>query len=120
MSAASYPTRADVEEYVKTIEQWGICCDTGDHILGEFGYMAGSDAERLADLNNAFRDPQVRAIITTRGGAGAYRIADDIDFVAVRSDPKPLVGFSDMGPCQPQSGFRAMHKADSLAVIFKR
>ena len=65
-------------------------------ILHELGYMAGSDAERLDDLNSAFRDPQVRAVITTRGGAGAYRIADDIDFAAVRSDPKPVVGFSDI------------------------
>lgn len=96
VSPASYPVQADVDEYIKTLEQWGLRCDTGDHILAELGYMAGSDAERLADLNNAFRDPQVRAIITTRGGAGAYRIADDIDFAAVRSDPKPLIGFSDI------------------------
>jgi muramoyltetrapeptide carboxypeptidase len=45
--------------------------------------MAGRDSGRLADLNEAFRDPVVRAVITTRGGAGAYRIADDIDFDAV-------------------------------------
>lgn len=58
--------------------------------------MAGHDQDRLADLNDAFRDPGVRAVITTRGGAGAYRIADDVDFAAVRADPKPLVGFSDI------------------------
>ena len=58
--------------------------------------MAGSDTDRLNDLNNAFRDPKVRAILTTRGGAGAYRIADDIDFTTVRSDPKPLIGFSSL------------------------
>lgn len=38
----------------------------------------------------------MRAIVTTRGGAGSYRIADGIDFAAVRADPKPLVGFSDI------------------------
>ena len=38
----------------------------------------------------------MRAVITTRGGAGAYRIADDLDFAAARCDPKPLVGFSDI------------------------
>ena len=58
--------------------------------------MAGSDADRLGDLNEAFRDPEVRAIVATRGGAGAYRIADQIDFAAVRADPKLLVGFSDI------------------------
>ena len=58
--------------------------------------MAGTDADRLGDLDEAFRDPEVRAIIATRGGAGAYRIADRIDFEAVRADPKPVVGFSDI------------------------
>jgi muramoyltetrapeptide carboxypeptidase len=58
--------------------------------------MAGHDDDRLNDINDAFRDPGVRAVITTRGGAGAYRIADGLDFDAVRSDPKPLVGFSDI------------------------
>ena len=38
----------------------------------------------------------MRAIIATRGGAGAYRIVDGIDFDAVRANPKPLVGFSDV------------------------
>jgi len=38
----------------------------------------------------------VRAIVTTRGGAGAYRIVDGLDIDAVRRDPKPLVGFSDI------------------------
>ena len=41
--------------------------------------MAGSDADRAADLNDAFRDPGVRAIVTTRGGAGACRIAGRLD-----------------------------------------
>jgi muramoyltetrapeptide carboxypeptidase len=42
------------------------------------------------------RDPGVRAVFATRGGKGAYRIADRLDFDAVRRDPKPLVGFSDI------------------------
>jgi len=60
------------------------------------GFCAGRDEHRLADLDDAFADPEVRAIITTRGGAGAYRIANSINFDAVRADPKPVVGFSDI------------------------
>ena len=51
------------------------------------GFCAGRDEHRLADLDDAFADPEVRAIITTRGGAGAYRIANSINFDAVRADP---------------------------------
>ncbi len=96
VSPASYPDQTSVEYQKSVLESWGLRCDTGAHVLSECGYMAGTDAERLADLNNAIRDPEVRAIVATRGGAGAYRIADDIDFEAVKADPKPLVGFSDI------------------------
>lgn len=96
VSPASYPAHSHVVEHIKIIESWGLRCDAGRHIIDEYGYMAGTDSDRLDDLNNAFRDPDVRAILTIRGGAGAYRIADDIDFAAVRSDPKPLIGFSDI------------------------
>lgn len=96
VSPASRPDRASVDEYVKVLEGWGLRAEVAPHAFDEWGYMAGSDADRLDDLNEAFRDPGVRAIVTTRGGAGAYRIADQIDFAAACADPKPLVGFSDI------------------------
>jgi len=96
VSPASYPIESDIDDYKAVLASWGLRCDTGAHVLDQQGYMAGTDADRLNDLNHAFKDPEVRAILTTRGGAGAYRIADDIDFSAVRSDPKPLIGFSDI------------------------
>lgn len=96
VSPASYPPESDIEVNIKILEDWGLRCDAGRHVLDKYGYMAGSDADRLADLNDAFRDPEVRAILTTRGGAGAYRIADDLDFSIVRANPKPLIGFSDI------------------------
>ena len=96
VSPASFPSQSHVNDYISTLENWGLRCDTGKHALNELGYMAGADADRLEDLNDAFRDPRVRAVITTTGGAGAYRIANRIDFDAVRADPKPLVGFSDI------------------------
>jgi len=68
----------------------------GDNVFRQYGYLAGTDEERLSDLNSALRDPSVRAIIATRGGKGAYRIADQLDFDAARNDPKFVVGFSDI------------------------
>jgi len=96
VSPASRPDRAWLTESVEVLEGWGLRVEVGRHASDEWGYMAGRDADRLADLNDAFRDPSVRAVITTRGGAGSYRIADGIDFDAVRADPKPLVGLSDI------------------------
>jgi muramoyltetrapeptide carboxypeptidase len=96
VSPASSPSIAWLTESIAILESWGLIVEVGTHAMDQWGYMAGRDHERLADLNDAFRDPGVRAIITTRGGAGAYRIADRIDFDAVRRDPKPVVGFSDI------------------------
>lgn len=96
VSPASYPEASWIEESVGILEGWGLIAEVAEHALARWGYMAGRDSERLADLNEAFRDPAVRAVITTGGGAGAYRVADDIDFDAVRADPKPVVGFSDI------------------------
>lgn len=96
VSPASFPDQAAVEDCVRTLEGWGLRVDVARHAMDEHGYMAGTDADRLDDLDQAFRDPQVRAIVATRGGAGASRIADRLDFDAVRADPKPLIGFSDI------------------------
>ena len=46
--------------FVGVLESWGLRVDVGRHVLDEWGYMAGWDEDRLADLNDAFRDPTVR------------------------------------------------------------
>jgi muramoyltetrapeptide carboxypeptidase len=79
------------------LEGWGLNVEFGAHVFERFGhFLAGRDEDRLADLNDALRDPGVRAIFTTRGGKGAYRIAHALDFAAAREHPKPLVGYSDI------------------------
>lgn len=96
VSPGSWPSEAWVAESVAILEGWGLRAEVGAHALDRWGYQAGREDDRVADLDDAFRDPGVRAIVTTRGGAGTYRIADRVDLDAVRADPKPLVGFSDI------------------------
>lgn len=70
--------------------------EIGTHAFDRMGhFLAGKDEDRVGDLNDAFRDPGVRAIFCSRGGKGAYRIAHALDFEAACRDPKPLVGYSD-------------------------
>jgi muramoyltetrapeptide carboxypeptidase len=83
----------------KVLESWGLRVQLARNIFNRcsrLNYLAGTDEERLADFNEALRDPEVRAIIATRGGKGAYRIADKLDFGAARADPKFVVGFSEI------------------------
>lgn len=66
------------------------------HALSRHGYLAGTDAERAADLNAALRDDAVDGIWCLRGGYGAMRILDALDYDAMRRNPRPLLGYSDI------------------------
>ena len=61
-----------------------------------YGYLAGTDDERLADLNAALRDPTIDAVWCIRGGFGSTRILHRVDFDALADRPRPLIGFSDI------------------------
>jgi len=96
VSPASTPDRQAVLQGAAELERWGLKVEFGEHAFKKTGYLAGTDEERLSDLNGALRDPSVRAVIATRGGKGSYRIADQLDFAAARNDPKFLIGYSDV------------------------
>jgi len=78
------------------LESLGLRVALGRHAMAEYGYLAGRDEERLDDLEAAFRDSGVKAIVCTRGGYGASRFLDRFDAGLARRHPKALVGFSDI------------------------
>lgn len=61
-----------------------------------YGYLAGTDDERLADLNSALTDPAIDAVWCLRGGNGLNRIVDRVDFAGFATSPKPVIGYSDV------------------------
>lgn len=94
---ASPPDPEKVALGARTLEEWGLKVEIGAHAFDRHGhFLAGRDEDRLADFNESLRDPGVRAIFATRGGKGAYRIAHALDFEAARSNPKPVLGYSDI------------------------
>jgi muramoyltetrapeptide carboxypeptidase len=66
------------------------------HATNRIGYLAGSDRERLDDINRALRDPTIDAVWCLRGGYGMLRILPGIDYDAVSRSPKTIIGFSDI------------------------
>jgi muramoyltetrapeptide carboxypeptidase len=68
----------------------------GRNTAERHGYFAGTDDQRLADFNDALRDPDVAAVWCIRGGYGTTRILDRVDFEALVRRPKPVVGYSDI------------------------
>jgi len=97
----SGPARAEpVARGIELMSGWGLKVELGPDVYARHGYLAGTDEVRLASFNTALRDPAVRGLVCTRGGYGAQRIVDGLDVEAVRSDPKVVVGFSDITALQ--------------------
>src|SRR5512133_883139 len=68
----------------------------GENVFRQNGCFAGSDRERLADLQHVTDDPEVKAVFCSRGGYGISRIIDRVDFSSLKKNPKWYVGFSDI------------------------
>ncbi len=87
---------ADVARAVGNAQSLGWDVQVGDHVLDRRGYLAGSDADRLADLNAAFRDPAVDGVWCLRGGYGTTRILPGVDIDALIRHPRAVIGYSDI------------------------
>ncbi|MDS1269546.1 LD-carboxypeptidase [Lipingzhangella sp. LS1_29] len=85
---------------VAVLESWGLRVTVAPHVLhrhSRFDYLAGSDVDRAADLQRAWTDPDVAALLCARGGYGATRVLERLDWAKLRSvPPKILAGYSDI------------------------
>ncbi|WP_342329871.1 LD-carboxypeptidase [Pedobacter sp. FW305-3-2-15-E-R2A2] len=86
----------DINSAIAILEQWGLEVVLGENIYAQHHQFAGSDAQRTKDLQTFLDDPDIRAIIASRGGYGTIRIIDELDFTHFKEDPKWLIGFSDL------------------------
>jgi len=78
------------------LEDTGFRCLLGKHAAGQWHQMAGTDQQRADDFNAMLRNPEVKAIWCSRGGYGAIRLVDMIDFSLLEKQPKWIIGFSDI------------------------
>ncbi|MCO1594220.1 LD-carboxypeptidase [Micromonospora sp. RHAY321] len=96
VSPGGTPNPANMARGIEILRSWGLEVELGAHVFARYGYLAGTDEQRLADLNAAFNDPGVRGVFAARGGYGTQRIVDRIDVAGIRRDPRVVVGFSDI------------------------
>ena len=80
-------------EYAKSM---GFKVKLGESANAKYGYLSGSDELRAKDVNAMFADPEVKAIVSTRGGYGTMRMLDLLDYDVIRKNPKVFIGFSDI------------------------
>lgn len=83
-------------EAVTLLEKWGLRVRIGKNALKRNGPFAGSDQERLSDLQEMINDFEIKAVISSRGGYGVSKIISRIDFSDLKKNPKWFTGFSDI------------------------
>ena len=97
----------DVNRAVENTRSLGWEPVVGAHALECDGYLAGSDAHRLADLNRFAADDTIDAVWCIRGGYGTMRLLDGLDYDSWRRRPKALLGYSDITALHAAIGARA-------------
>jgi muramoyltetrapeptide carboxypeptidase len=96
VSPAGKVKEENVIPAVEWLTQQGFKVELGKHVFAEHFQFAGTDKQRLDDLQTALDDPEAAAIICSRGGYGTVRIIDKLKFNNFKKYPKWLIGFSDI------------------------
>jgi muramoyltetrapeptide carboxypeptidase len=112
LSPASFPPTENWKQGVEVLESWGLRVRNAPNYLSRHFGLGGTDAERLADLQQMLDDPTIKAIFPIRGGYGSSRLLDSLDFSGFKSSPKWIVGFSDITAllCEvDRLGFASIH-----------
>ena len=101
-----------IEAAQMLLKNWGLVTVLGPHLFSESYHFAGTDAQRLKDLQWALDNPDVKAIWCARGGYGSMRIMDELNFEPFKKNPKWLVGYSDITALHNQLqnlGYETLH-----------
>jgi muramoyltetrapeptide carboxypeptidase len=97
VSPARWSTDAHIQALVSVLERNGLEPVLHPQLKERgAGQLAGSDDQRADAFNDLLRDPAIRGIFFPRAGTGSYRILDKIDYQAAATDPKIIIGFSDV------------------------
>ena len=103
----------DLDLVKETIRAMGLRPKAAPHLVERYGYLAGKDADRAADVNAMYADPEVKAVFAVRGGWGCARMLPYLDFKTIRANPKLLTGFSDITALHlafaARAGFTTIH-----------
>ena len=104
--------QTELQDGIDLLESFGYEIVLSRHLFDRQGYLAGEDNARLEDLHTMFTDPSVKTVFCARGGYGTLRILDRIDYDILRSNPKIVVGYSDITAL-----LLAIHKETGLVTF---
>lgn len=87
---------ATINARIQTLENMGFSVIVGDYVYSQAGFLAATPQQRALDLMNMFTNPDVKAIIPSRGGVGVVDIIPYLDFSVINQNPKIITGYSDI------------------------
>lgn len=96
VSPSGFIEKQYIDNAVDIFEAWGFCVVLGKSVFNKHTIFAGTDTERITDFQEMIDNNEIKAIVCARGGYGAIRIIQQIDFKNIIESPKWLVGFSDV------------------------
>ena len=96
ISTARKISPVEVLPAIQLLQQWGYRVETSKNLFEINHQFAGTDQQRIEDLQEAIDTDHVKAILCARGGYGTVRIIDSIDFSSLYKQYKPIIGFSDV------------------------
>jgi muramoyltetrapeptide carboxypeptidase len=88
--------RSDYETLMENFHILGYPIIHTDNLRVQNGFLAGTDAQKIEDLHHMYENPEVSAIFCARGGYGATRLLEKIDYSLISINCKPLIGYSDI------------------------
>lgn len=94
--SCSIESKKNILRAKKYFEGKGYKVILSENIFDEHRYLAGTDEKKLQELHSFFRNPEIKMILCARGGYGAIRLLDKIDFELIKNNPKIFAGYSDL------------------------
>ncbi len=85
-----------IDHSVAAVEGMGFKVKLARNVRKRWGFLAGGDRERAADIMQMFADRKVDGILCVRGGYGTGRLLNLLDYSVVRKNPKVFAGYSDI------------------------
>ncbi|HWX20898.1 MAG TPA: LD-carboxypeptidase [Candidatus Binatia bacterium] len=94
--ASAPPDPKNIDRSVAVLQALGFKTKLAPNVRKRWGFLAGTDRDRAADLMKMFTDRKVNAILCVRGGYGTARLLPLLDYQIIRAHPKIFVGYSDI------------------------
>ena len=118
--AAPAYSREQVQITIESLAAMGLKTKLSAHFYDRYGYLGGTDANRAADVNAMFADPDVQLIMAMHGGWGCARILPLLNYDIIRQHPKILIGYSDITALllgiHAKTGLVTMHGPEGAAT----